>query len=308
MTIRAATDTDIPAIVELLRVSLGETLMPKSEAFWRWKHVNNPFGVSPVLVAEQDNRLVGVRAFMRWEWRQGDRVYRAVRAVDTATHPDYHGKGIFKTLTLQLVDQCREEGVDFIYNTPNAISKPGYLKMGWEEAGRLKVHVRPRVAVTRKWAAFESRFALLPADLEQVCELTRANAPVPGDDDLVTNRSLPFLTWRYAENPNVRYFMACNASHTVGFIFRLKAASLGTEFRICETFLSSDVKSPAFRDLLFATVRASGASLITYSGITLPFVSAAWRVGPVVTIRPLKNMEGRLATCWRPTLGDMEVF
>jgi N-acetylglutamate synthase-like GNAT family acetyltransferase len=50
MEIRPAHENDIPAIVELLKLSLGESLMPKSEAFWRWKHIDNPFGKSPVIL------------------------------------------------------------------------------------------------------------------------------------------------------------------------------------------------------------------------------------------------------------------
>jgi len=99
MHVREATPDDIPAIVSLLKVSLGESLMPKSEAFWRWKHVDNPFGKSPVLLACKGDMLIGVRAFMRWEWKRESIIYKSVRAVDTATHPEYYGNGIFKKLT-----------------------------------------------------------------------------------------------------------------------------------------------------------------------------------------------------------------
>ena len=49
-----------------------------------------------LLVQEDNGRIVGVRAFMQWRWVQEGKVYKALRAVDTATHPDYQGKGIFK--------------------------------------------------------------------------------------------------------------------------------------------------------------------------------------------------------------------
>ena len=96
MEIREATESDIPDIVALLKKSLGESLMPKTEAYWRWKHLINPFGTSPVLLCWENDKLVGVRAFMRWEWHKGEQVYHALRAVDTATHPEYQGRGLFK--------------------------------------------------------------------------------------------------------------------------------------------------------------------------------------------------------------------
>jgi hypothetical protein len=38
-------------IVELLKIALGESLMPKSVKFWNWKHNENPFGKSKIILA-----------------------------------------------------------------------------------------------------------------------------------------------------------------------------------------------------------------------------------------------------------------
>ena len=65
------------------------------------------------------------------------------RAVDTATDPDFQGRGIFTRLTLEALDALPAEGVELVFNTPNARSLPGYLKMGWQEVGRLPAAVRP---------------------------------------------------------------------------------------------------------------------------------------------------------------------
>ena len=80
MVIREATEEDIPGIVNLLKLSLGESLMPKSEQYWRWKHLRNPFGPSPVLVCQEGDVLMGVRAFMRWEWMQEGQVLSGRRS------------------------------------------------------------------------------------------------------------------------------------------------------------------------------------------------------------------------------------
>jgi predicted N-acetyltransferase YhbS len=96
MKIREATEEDIPDILEVLKASLGETSSKKTEDVWKYKHIDNPFGKSMVLVAIEENKIIGVRAFMRWKWQKGDCVFSAFRAVDTATHPKHQGKGIFK--------------------------------------------------------------------------------------------------------------------------------------------------------------------------------------------------------------------
>src|SRR5680860_587937 len=131
MIIREAKEVDIPEIVKVLRASLGEQDLPLSEGIWNYKHVKNPFGRSLVLVAEENGVIAGVRAFMCWEWQCLNKSYATYRAVDTATHPNYQGQGIFKKLTLKAIELAKEQGVQFIFNTPNEQSRPGYLKMGW---------------------------------------------------------------------------------------------------------------------------------------------------------------------------------
>ena len=102
-----------------------------------------PSGRSLLLVAEHDDRLIGLRAFMRWRLAAGDRDLTAVRAVDTATHPDFQGMGVFSKLTRAALDAGSGQ-VDLVFNTPNGKSGPGYLKMGWREVGRVPVAVRVR--------------------------------------------------------------------------------------------------------------------------------------------------------------------
>ena len=119
MNIRAGIPEDTNSIIELLKKSLGESTIPKSEALWNWKHIKNPFGKSYILLAEENSELIGVRAFMQWKWLWKGKIYKTVRAVDTATHPEHQGKGVFKKLTLQQAEICKKDGVDFIFNTPN---------------------------------------------------------------------------------------------------------------------------------------------------------------------------------------------
>ena len=72
---------------------------------------------------------------------------RRLRAVDTATHPDHRGIGIFSMLTDQALHELRGQA-ELVFNTPNGRSLPGYLKMGWRTVGRIPVAVRVRRPIT----------------------------------------------------------------------------------------------------------------------------------------------------------------
>src|SRR5690606_25693858 len=127
---------DEGAVLGLIEAALGRRPDPRNAAFFAWKHRENAFGASPAWVAVDGDRVVGFRTLMRWEFDTPEGPVRAVRAVDTATHPDHQGRGIFSALTRRAVEELQNDGVGFVFNTPNDKSRPGYLKMGWREVGR----------------------------------------------------------------------------------------------------------------------------------------------------------------------------
>jgi GNAT superfamily N-acetyltransferase len=303
MTIRHSIESDIPAIVDLLKLSLGESLMPKSEAFWRWKHIDNPFGRSPVLLALDGDMIIGVRAFMRWEWRQGNEIYKAVRAVDTATHPDYQGKGIFRKLTLALVDECKSEGVNFIFNTPNKQSEPGYLRMGWEKFGRLKISLCPVIPFRRGRPPISNDMVEEFSSIEQIKDCNF----VFSQRCMIANKSANFLKWRYANNPNISYFIYSNKNEGNWAIFRIKSTVIATEFRICELFLGPSGSLINFWKGIYQIAYETGAKVITFSDSSFKVASLSLQIGPIITLRPLSEDNMNFKS-WQPSLGDMEVF
>ncbi len=309
MTVRLAKDEDVPEIVDLLKLTLGERLMPKSEQFWRWKHVENPFGASQVLLATHREAIVGVRAFMRWEWSAGGQVYKAVRAVDTATHPDYQGKGIFRKLTLALVDQCRADGDGFVFNTPNTKSKQGYLKMGWESTGRCRVRVRLFPRFRRKHDTDLTAYSV-----ENVLNHELNTRPfVSGDVCTRTNYLPGYVNWRYAKNPNVKYYAVTDHPATGSMLafFRIKPHAFGSELRLCDVFRGKQFDARQFRELLLLAARRFGATFITFAGVEdlFPFFNLELGIGPEVTILPMNVEPGILSQkSWKPSLGDLEVF
>ena len=64
---RTYVDADERGVVDLLTLALGAgPAGRRPPEFFRWKHLENPFGRSLMLVAEADDRIVGLWAFMRW--------------------------------------------------------------------------------------------------------------------------------------------------------------------------------------------------------------------------------------------------
>jgi GNAT superfamily N-acetyltransferase len=336
--IRPAKPEDRAPILELMRLSLGVGQIPRSTDFWSWKHESNPFGRSPVLLATAGDQLVGLRVFMRWNWREGSNTWRAARAVDTATHPAWRGKGLFTRLTLNMLQRMRDEGVDFIFNTPNELSRPGYLKMGWKEVGRLSMWVRP-LRPRSVLAAFMDRSTLEGGDAQDVGKGgVESQGPLSQESRLEafleslilprgrlsTTRTRGYVRWRYEKVPGIRYQASWQVEGTTGaaLVFRHKPRGKLVELRLCEILVGPDGRSHRIaRRLVRRLIAQSGADFaaaMTVTGASASTVLAPLgflpvpRLGPVMTSFPLAapghGIDPLRKSSWHVSIGDLELF
>jgi predicted N-acetyltransferase YhbS len=311
--IRPATPGDRPQIIELLQRSLGSDGDPRYPDLFAWKHDHNRFGPSPMWVATDAGRVVAFRALMRWEFVRGGEVLRAVRAVDTATDPDFQGRGLFRALTTHGVEAMREDGVDFVFNTPNDQSRPGYLKMGWREVGRLPAAVR-FTGPTGVLRAVRSR---VPADRWStdldvgipVLDWLAGGGPVdrlaaPADvREIRTNIDDEFLAWRFGGSL-LGYRVVDDGDSAVIVRARMRGAS--KELAVVAEF--GDAK-PTQR---LAAKVASEAGCSYAIRIGRPNPAAGYVAlpggGPILTWRAVNDEGFPPLPNWALSLGDIELF
>jgi GNAT superfamily N-acetyltransferase len=230
LTVRRYDDSAAPVVLDLAKQVLGERpATRKTPEYWHWKHHQNPFGASYGLYAwdEAAGRVAALRILLRWRFQTpGGGNVLAVRAVDTATHPEYRRQGLFSMLTRRAIAELGREGVQLIFNTPNRdTSLPGYLKMGWQVVANWSVQIRPMKParmlfhILRRrtqaralppfgsyfrdgivtWAAFEAKWRSVLPTFVSTAEEAR---PAKG---FRTPRDLPYLHWRYGQHPHLRY-------------------------------------------------------------------------------------------------------
>lgn len=233
-------EEELVQIVELIRSNLDPEFTIE---FFKWKHLENPFGRSYGLVAWDGNKIIGLRVFMFWEFiGENKKILRSIRPVDTVVDSNYRGRGLFKKLTLQGLENCKGQ-YDFIFNTPNNNSLPGYLKMGWEKSNNCSNF---RIGLINP---FQAKPHLTRTELDTVPVFTDS------DNSLETNKSSKYLKWRYLD-PKYKIY-TFDKGVIVFAITKIKGIK---GFIVYELLGEKEY----FNDLLLAVARRFNAYLVYY--------------------------------------------
>lgn len=331
LDIRPYLPQDEANVLRLLDTTLGGgPAGTRSPAYFRWKHFENPFGASILLVAERSGRIIGLRAFLRWRLRGSRRTVNAVRAVDTATHPEFQGSGVFSRLTRYAL-QHMQGNVDMVFNTPNEDSLHGYLKLGWQVVGKVPISVRIKRPL-RFVGGLIQRPGGSDRDSPPVNEETAAEV-LRGEDvrdlleqvgasdvPLSTPRDLTYMRWRYADAPGLDY-RAIREQGRRGLrglaVFRVRRRG-----RLSETTLSEVVTRPDDRQAARRLLRrVRGAAAVDHVTAHFAAGSAAARIalsegfiripgGMLLVTNALQEItpDPTELRSWNLSLGDLEVF
>jgi hypothetical protein len=341
---REYTPKDEGEVLSLIQQGMGGGLTGKrEEAFWRWKHFDNPFGPSIALLATSTSgQIIGLRTFMRWRFLSGDVSLKAVRAVDTVTHPDFRRYGIFSKLTLKGIEAAKSDGVDFIFNTPNEQVLPGYLKLGWSYVSLLRPLVRvlnsPRFVFgmisSRKKSHSSGPISADEVFKNQLPSITEFLSRTKGfenllrkhrqihDGRIVTDQSLDYLKWRYDRHPDIDYKVVYTEKN--GEVSGCAILRPSTRFGLKEVIINELILSGAddgiVSDLLHELRRATKADYIIayfpHGSYQRAMLAKNWyfqvpKAGQNFTVKLLGQnfpCDPQLLKNWELSLGDLEMF
>jgi hypothetical protein len=198
-----------------------------------------------------------------------------------------------------------------VFNTPNAISTPGYLKMGWEKWGNLPLKLNFHFAKGNKISNPSSDWNAIS---ELVYKIESDQRPEKG---LSTRLVQGYLDWRYRDSPLFPYYYLSDGENYL-LIYRIKEGKMGKEFRICDLFMLTELSPNQKKELnknLVNKILESGSRFSSFSGLKYPLqknldmgVLPILKIGPLVTLRQVKENFYPPSQDWAWSLGDLEVF
>jgi predicted N-acetyltransferase YhbS len=244
VNIRDYRAADEPRVLDLLQAAFGDWPGPRVAAgekpadFFRWKHRDNPHGASFIVLAEEDDELIGMRAYMRWPLTANGTRVDAVQAVDLATHPDHRGRGVNSQLTKHAMSALKPTTA-FAFGLPNDMSRSQSSKVGWRPVGELPIWVRVTRPARVLRGLHTARSSPPPAeplaiDAPPATDCLDAGPLREADNNrFATQADADYLRWRYA--PLLADYRAVSAPDGLA-IFRLTQRGRLREGTICELF------------------------------------------------------------------------
>lgn len=157
------------------------------ERYLQWCYNENPAGPAVGFDAYDGDTLAAHYITQPCVCRVDGVDERAVLSLNTATHPDYRGQGLFPKLAAATYAAAREEGYGHVVGVANANSTPGFIrKLGFQLVAGLdvKLGLGPVPAQTTG-SEVEARYARSWTD-----ELLKWRLARPGAQYSVTRNAL----------------------------------------------------------------------------------------------------------------------
>jgi GNAT superfamily N-acetyltransferase len=157
LSIRAAGTTadQLAAYAGLLNATFATDTFTVEGLGWRYR--DNPAGQVVGADAWDGERLAAHYVTCPLEAKIEGRVVKGLLSLNTATHPDYQGRGLFTTLAERAFAQGAAGGYAFVIGVANANSTPGFLKkLSFQYLDRL--HAGVLVSTPRRFARIEVQY------------------------------------------------------------------------------------------------------------------------------------------------------
>lgn len=337
--VREAEPGDLDLIRDLYRAVRGQN---RPETYDRWRYLASPFGPAPGTLAVADGRAVGFYTLWPTPLRIGSAAVAGAQSMDTMTHPDFRGQGVFVALARACFELAHERGIRLLYGFPNGESFPGFVRrLEWTHAGDIPHWIRP---------IRPSRFPRLPAPLGLLADAAALLWPTgrKGDYDVGSgpadpprlsslaeesdaaglcrvDRTAAWLAWRYASEAARGYEWITAAQEgtiRAAAVWGMQDDSWGTGRDGRAHLVELSGADPAAREAALAHVisraHARGAGLletVTNAPETIRTLRragfVAHRSAPLIvsalgdaTFAP----EPRAARHWRIMGGDLDTF
>ncbi len=170
---------------------------------WYWRFRDNPAGKYLIKLMWDDGILIGHYAVSPIIMNINGEEVLTAHSLTTMTHPEYGGRGIFKTLSLELYKELEEtKECKAIWGFPNNNSHSGFIKsLGWSNLAVIHtLGIKASNIIVQ-----ENKCNLVSLNSFHQSHVDFFNKKENQKSLVFVNKSLDYLNWRFVSKPAVAY-------------------------------------------------------------------------------------------------------
>ena len=317
MELRSYKRGDEIQIVKLFEKVFGR---PMALDFWKWRFENNPAGKYLIKLMWDGDKLVGHYAVSPVKMTIKGKEFLSTLSMTTMTDPEYGGKGIFGNLANSLNKELEMElGVKAIWGFPNNNSHYSFIKnLDWKNLGLIS-HISVQLTKIKPQLSDKiKQFEVFTLEHEEIM------AKITSNFSVYVKRDIEYLTWRYNEKPNTKYYKFEYIENEIKSFIIVKKYPSDNDNQIDNLYItelginfSNLSLLPIFISHLLAFFKQSGATLNTWLSIFDERYIYLEKIGFYPTGKPTyigvraNNEEQKTLTDfrnWYYSYGDSDVY
>ena len=233
--------------------------VPMDEQEVKWRYLENPRKEILACIALDGDRLVANYSASPIQLIRNGEIVKVAQSLNTMTHPDYIGKGLFVKLAQTVYSYMAKNGYKMVMGFPNNISNRTFLsKLNWRD-----ICVVPTLEINLETVRKKN------LDLEvTVCEDSKFDLDyskcIQQDKKIISvYKPKEYLKWRYAQCPSVEYYNFVILSEMGYVSSRIILKEFRNRINIVDAYFKNVDEEKALLNYSIDFGRSRGKSLLT---------------------------------------------
>ena len=171
---------------------------PVDEKIIIQRYIENPYQDLLMCIAEERGKIVANYSAVPIRCQIGNKEIKAALSLNTMTHPEYEGKGLFVELASRLYSKMESEQYSFIIGFPNYLSNGIFCKkLDWKNIYEIPTMEKELDGNRKKM--IERNAANRKEDWTRLC----LHLP----NQIHISKKYEYLKWRYIDHPTNQYYL-----------------------------------------------------------------------------------------------------
>lgn len=171
---------------------------PMDEEEVKWRYFKNPYKDVIACFALDKGHLVANYSVSPVYLYHDGNIIQAAQSLNTMTHPDYCGKGLFVALANRVYQHLADKGYHLVWGFPNHISNRTFItRLNWKDISTI-----PTLEIHLDHLPPQTKSEIVIQDDKISLDYTPC---FQNHMEIQVFKSNEYLKWRYAEHPHIHY-------------------------------------------------------------------------------------------------------